>query len=154
MKYPALSPWPPASRSRLRVLHRADRRAETEPAQSIGYTTAPPGHYLDDGGVGELVSPPERTTRGARMTRWILAALCAFTTFPADAQNRPPEPPPLPLSWPVTISQDTFLKKFCLYDSRIYSTQSYVCLGTNQALQCIAGDPASWSLNTTASWCR
>jgi hypothetical protein len=54
----------------------------------------------------------------------------------------------------VTISPDVFLKKFCLYESRIYSTQSYICLGTNQALQCIAGDPATWSLNATASWCK
>mgnify|MGYP003693910149 CR=1 FL=1 len=62
--------------------------------------------------------------------------------------------PPLPLSWPVTINPDVFLKKFCLYDSRIYSTQSYICLGTNQALLCIAGDPPAWSLERPArSWC-
>jgi len=60
------------------------------------------------------------------MTRWVLAALCALATFPARAPNRAAEAPPLPLSWPVTINQDTFLKKFCLYDSRIYSTQSYI----------------------------
>ena len=93
------------------------------------------------------------------MTRWILAGLSALAIFPAAgfpayAQNRAPEGPPLPLSWPVTISPDVFLKKFCLYESRIYSTQSYICLGTNQALQCIAGDPATWSLNATASWCK
>lgn len=88
------------------------------------------------------------------MTRSILAVLCTLASFPADAQTRVPDAPPLPLSWPVTINQDTFLKKFCLYDSRIYSTQSYICLGTNQALQCVAGDPASWTLNATASWCK
>ena len=70
-------------------------------------------------------------------------------SFRPYAQNRSPEGPPLPLSWPVTINPDIFLKKFCLYESRIYSTQSYICVGTNQALQCIAGDPASWSLNAT-----
>ena len=83
------------------------------------------------------------------MTRWTLVALSALAIFPAYAQNRAPEGPPLPLSWPVTISPDVFLKKFCLYESRIY-----ICLGTNQALQCIAGDPAIWSLNATASWCK
>ena len=93
------------------------------------------------------------------MTRWIWAGLSALAIFPAAifpayAQNRAPEGPPLPLSWPVTINPDVFLKKFCLYESRIYSTQSYICLGTNQALQCIAGDPATWSLNATASWCK
>jgi len=89
------------------------------------------------------------------MTRWILAAFCAFALFPADAQNRAAEaPPPLPLSWPVTINQDIFLKKFCLYESRIYSTQSYVCVGTNEALLCVAGDPANWTLSPSASWCK
>lgn len=79
-----------------------------------------------------------------------------LAVLPAYAQTRTSDTPlpPLPLSWPVTINQDVFLKKFCLYDSRIYSTQSYICLGTNQALQCIAGDPAVWSLNATASWCK
>ena len=88
------------------------------------------------------------------MTRWLVAALAALAVFPVCAQNRAADAPPLPLSWPVTINQDTFLKKFCLYDSRIYSTQSYICVGANQALQCIAGDPAAWSLNATASWCK
>ena len=88
------------------------------------------------------------------MARWLVAALGALAVFPVCAQNRAADAPPLPLSWPVTINQDTFLKKFCLYDSRIYSTQSYMCLGTNQALQCVAGDPAVWSLNATASWCK
>ena len=88
------------------------------------------------------------------MTRWLMAALGALAVFPAWAQSRAADPPPLPFSWPVTIHEDTFLKKFCLYDSRIYSTQSYICVGANQALQCIAGDPATWSLNTTASWCK
>ena len=54
----------------------------------------------------------------------------------------------------MTINQDIFLKKFCLYESRIYSTQSYICVGTNQALLCVAGDPATWSLNPSASWCK
>ncbi|HTB37839.1 MAG TPA: hypothetical protein VK777_12160 [Reyranella sp.] len=54
----------------------------------------------------------------------------------------------------MTINQETFLKKFCLYESRIYSTQSYICVGTNQALLCVAGDPATWSLNPSASWCK
>ena len=88
------------------------------------------------------------------MARWLVAAFSALAVFPACAQNRSADPPPLPLSWPVTINQDTFLKKFCLYESRIYSTQSYICLGTNQALQCVTGDPANWSLNATASWCK
>jgi len=83
-----------------------------------------------------------------------VAALGALVVFPVCAQNRAADAPPLPLSWPVTINQDTFLKKFCLYDSRIYSTQSYICVGTNQALLCVAGDPASWSLNPSASWCK
>jgi hypothetical protein len=83
-----------------------------------------------------------------------MAALGALAVFPAWAQNRAVDPPPLPFSWPVTIHEDTFLKKFCLYDSRIYSTQSYICVGANQALQCIVGDPATWSLNATASWCK
>jgi hypothetical protein len=88
------------------------------------------------------------------MVRWLAAAFSALAVFPACAQNRSADPPPLPLSWPVTINQDTFLKKFCLYESRIYSTQSYICVGTNQALLCVAGDPASWSLNPSASWCK
>ncbi len=87
------------------------------------------------------------------MTR-ILAAFCVLAALPAMAQSRASDPPPLPFSWPVTIHEDTFLKKFCLYDSRIYSTQSYICVGTNQALQCVGGDPATWSLNATASWCK
>ena len=88
------------------------------------------------------------------MTRWLVAALAALAVFPVCAQNRAADAPPLPLSWPVTINQDTFLKKFCLYASRIYSTQSYICVGTTQALLCVAGDPASWSLNPSASWCK
>jgi hypothetical protein len=88
------------------------------------------------------------------MARWLAAALSALAVFPACAQNRAADPSPLPLSWPVTINQDIFLKKFCLYESRIYSTQSYICVGTNQALLCVAGDPASWSLNPSASWCK
>ena len=88
------------------------------------------------------------------MVRWLVAALGALVVFPAGAQNRAADAPPLPLSWPVTINQDTFLKKFCLYESRIYSTQSYICVGTNQALLCVGGDPATWSLNPSASWCK
>jgi hypothetical protein len=88
------------------------------------------------------------------MVRWLVVALSALAVFPAGAQNHAADPPPLPLSWPMTINQDTFLKKFCLYESRIYSTQSYICVGTNQALLCVAGDPASWSLNPSASWCK
>jgi hypothetical protein len=88
------------------------------------------------------------------MARWLVAAFCTFAVFPAVAQNRSADAPPLPLSWPVTINQDIFLKRFCLYESRIYSTQSYICVGTNQALLCVAGDPATWSLNPSASWCK
>ena len=90
------------------------------------------------------------------MTRWIVAALSALAVFPAGAQNRAADVPtfPIPLGWPVLIDQSTFLRKFCLYDSKIYSRQSYICVGTNQALLCVDGDPASWSLNPSASWCK
>jgi hypothetical protein len=92
------------------------------------------------------------------MIRSVAAALSALAFFPASAQNRVSDPSapslPFPLGWPVVIDQDTFLKKFCLYDSKIYSKESYICVGTNQALMCVAGEPASWSLNPSASWCK
>ena len=88
------------------------------------------------------------------MTRSMVAALAALACFPACAQSRPEVPSQVLLGWPSIIDQDTFLKKFCLYESRIYSKDSYICVGTNQALMCVPGDPASWSLNATASWCK